>query len=86
MPLGTPRIWTPVFRQVAPSSSVTCTLPSSVDAQISPGWSGLGAIERIVVWFSAPVASRVSPPLSSCRCFSASFVVRSGEIISQLSP
>ena len=40
----------------------------------------------MVVWFSAAVTSIVSPPDSSCFCFSGSFVVRSGLMIVQLSP
>ena len=72
--------------QFAPSSRVSWTLPSSVPTQITPRWSGLGAIVRIVVWFSAPVPSFVMPPDSSYFCFSGSFVVRSGDSSSHAPP
>ncbi len=83
---GTPRMRSMTLVQVAPPSRVTCTLPSSVPTQITPRSTGLGAMVMMVVWFSAPVASRVSPPLSPARCFSGSFVVRSGEMISHVFP
>ena len=60
---------------------VSCRLPSSVPTQIIFLSSGLGSIARIVVWFSAPVASKVNPPLLCCSCLLISLVVKSGEII-----
>ena len=46
----------------------------------------LGAIATIVVLFSAPVASVVSPPDSACFCRSGSFVVRSGLTVRHVRP
>ena len=45
--------------QVAPSSRVTCTSPSSVEAQISPLRCGDSTTLAQVAWISAPALSRV---------------------------
>ena len=73
------------FVQLAPSSRVTCTRPSSVEAQISPGRCGEGVTQAQVACTSAPAVSRViSPPEWPWR--PASFRLRSGEIAVQLEP
>ena len=54
--------------------------------QITPCCSGLGAMARMVVKFSAPLASGVRPPLFVCCCHSGLSVVRSGLITVQVSP
>ncbi len=74
------------FVQVLPPSRVTWTLPSSVPTQITSLFFGDSAIAKIVQWFSAVELSSVSPPDSSCFCFSGSLVVRSGEMRSHESP
>jgi hypothetical protein len=59
---------------VPPASLVTCTFPSSVPAQITPGVRGDSEIVEIVQNSMLPFS------------FSGSFVVRSGLISCQLSP
>src|SRR5213595_3819312 len=83
---GRPLILLTTFFHVRPPSRVTWTFPSSVPAQIRFGFFGDSQIEKIVVCISAEELSTVIPPDCSCFCFSGSFVVRSGEIRSQLSP
>ena len=71
--------------QVAPSSRVTCTRPSSVEAQISPGRWAESARQAQVACTSAPAVSWVSgPPEWPWR--DGSFRLRSGEMHSQLAP
>ena len=77
---GTPGTFFSTLVQVLPPSRVTCRRPSSVPTQITPFCSGLGAMAMMVVKFSAPLTSRVRPPLSSCCCHSGLLVVRSGLI------
>ena len=83
---GRPGTVPATFVQVFPPSRVTCTLPSSVPTQMTSWLFGDSEIAKIVQWFSAVELSMVSPPESICFCFAGSFVVRSGEIRSQLSP
>ena len=79
MPLGV------TFFQVPPSSRVTCTSPSSVEAQISPCRCGDSTTQAQVAWTSAPALSRVmSPPDGPWRA--RSLRLRSGEIFCQLMP
>ena len=82
---GAPSMFGATFVQVRPPSRVSWTLPSSVPTQITSGSSALSEIDRIVLWYSARVLSGVIGPPES-RCFSGSSVVRSGLIMSQLSP
>jgi hypothetical protein len=84
--LGRPGTLPTTFVQVLPPSRVTCRLPSSVPTHRTSRFFGDSAIAKIVQWFSAVELSMVSPPDSSCFCLAGSFVVRSGEIRSQLSP
>src|SRR3954454_23993165 len=73
------------FFHVLPPSRVTCTLPSSVPAQMTFGSRGLSAMEMMVQWNSARVLSfEMSPPLAIC--FDLSLVERSGLIIVHVSP
>src|SRR5262245_32976102 len=73
------------FRHVLPPSRVTCTLPSSVPAQITLASRGLSAMEMMVQWNSARVLSfEMSPPLAICLDFS--LVERSGLMIVHVSP
>src|SRR6059036_3272674 len=83
---GRPLMLAVRFFQFLPPSRVTCTLPSSVPTQIRFGFFGDSQIEKIVVCISAEELSTVIPPDCSCFCFSGSFVVRSGEMRSQVSP
>ncbi len=71
---------------VLPASRVSCKLPSSVPTQMVFAFFGDSLIEKIVVCISADELSTVTPPDCSCFCFSGSFVVRSGEMRSQVSP
>ena len=71
--------------QVVPPSGVSCTLPSSVPVQITPGASGDSATVMRVPCVSALVTSRVSPPLSGS-VFTGSLVDRSGLMIVHVSP
>src|SRR5579864_6921228 len=73
------------LRHDAPSSRVTCTRPSSVDAQISPLRCGDSTTQAQVAWTSAPALSRVIGP-PEAPCLDTSFKLRSGEISSQLMP
>jgi hypothetical protein len=50
------------------------------------GSLGDSLMEYSVVCISAAELSTVMPPDSSCFCFCGSFVVRSGEILSQVCP
>ena len=86
VPLGTPGRFAATLVQRAPSSVVTCRLPSSVPAQTTRRSRGDSAIVKIVQWFSAVVLSTVRPPDSSWRCSAGSSVVRSPEIRFQVSP
>jgi len=73
------------FCQLPPSSRVTCTSPSSVEAQISPLRCGDSTTQAQLACTSAPALSRVmSPP--ECPCREMSFRLRSGDISSQLMP
>ena len=65
VPSGTLLIRSPTSSHSPPPDRVTWTRPSSVPTQISSSSTGLGAMVRIVVWFSAPVSSIVIPPLSA---------------------
>ncbi len=67
------------FVHVLPPSRVSCTLPSSVPAQITPALTGDSAIVRMVQWNSAAVLSVAISPPDDC-CLLLSFVVRSGLI------
>src|SRR5262245_11256459 len=67
----------------APPLRVTCTLPSSVPAQINPGARGDSARATTVQCTSAPLVSGVSPPeLGSV--FFGSFVLKSGLMITHV--
>src|SRR6185503_5045833 len=83
---GTPLMLASTLVQFAPPSRVTCTRPSSVPAQTTPRSIGLGASAMIVVKFSAPVTSKVRPPLFACCCHSFLFEVRSGLMVVHDSP
>src|SRR3954447_26252858 len=83
---GTPGTFFSTLVQVWPPSRVTCRRPSSVPTQITPFCFALGAMERMVVRFSAALTSRVGPPLFFCCCHSGLLVVRSGLITVQLAP
>src|ERR1041385_6840118 len=83
---GRPLMLPTTFFQLLPESRVTCTLPSSVPTQIRFGSFGDSLMLTIVVCISADELSTVMPPDSSCFCFCGSFVERSGEMRSQLSP
>src|SRR5262245_557293 len=82
---GAPAMFGATLVHVLPPSRVTCTLPSSVPAQITLGSRGLSAIEMMVQWNSARVLSfETSPPLATC--FDLSLVDRSGLTIDHVSP
>src|SRR5258708_22668679 len=83
---GKPGTLPTTFVQCAPPSRVSCTFPSSVPTQIVFASSGDSLITTMVVCISAEELSTVMPPDSSCRCFSGSLVVRSGDMRSQVSP
>src|SRR5216117_2268379 len=68
--------------QLLPPSRVTCSRPSFVPAQISPGFKGDSAIAKITSPYSTPMLSGVRPPEICCRLRSLS--VRSGLITCQL--
>ncbi len=85
MPCTSRGRFTPTSVQLRPSSRVTCTRPSSVPAQMTPGVTGDSAIVMSVAWVSACVTSRVRPPLSGF-VKAVSAVDRSGLMISQVSP
>ena len=70
--------------QLLPPSRVTCSRPSFVPAQISPGFKGDSAIAKITSPYSTPMLSGVRPPEICCRLRSLS--VRSGLITCQLRP
>src|SRR6266508_4760684 len=74
------------FVQLLPPSRVTCTLPSSVPAQMTCALRGDSLIAYTVVFISAAELSTVTPPDSSCFCFSGSLVERSGEMRSHDCP
>src|SRR5262249_54102435 len=76
-----PPMFLTTFDHVLPPSRVTCTLPSSVPAQMTFGSIIDGAIARIVQWNSAAVLSTtIGPPDDFCLLLS--LVERSGLITS----
>src|SRR5262249_13520996 len=82
---GAPVMFGATFVHVLPPFCVTCTLPSSVPAQITLASRGLSAMERIVQCTLARWLSwEISPPLATC--FVLSLVLRSGLMIDQCSP
>src|SRR5437870_737894 len=83
---ATPRTFAMVLVQDVPPFFVTCTLPSSVPAQITSGFFGDSAMATIVVCISADELSTVTPPYSSCLCLLGSLVLRSGEMRSHVWP
>src|SRR5664279_2729983 len=83
---GSPGTFFITLVQIFPPSFVTCRFPSSVPAQINFLFRGDSQIEKIVQWFSAAELSIDKPPDSSCFSLSGSFVVRSLEILTQVSP
>ena len=81
---GSPVMLAVTSVQVPPPSRVTCTSPSLVPAQISPGSTGDSLMPKTVPAYSTPMLSPVSPPERPMRLWS--FRVRSGLITSQLCP
>src|ERR1051325_4526409 len=80
---GRPRV---TFVHVLPPSRVTWRFPSSVPTHTTFGSRGDSPMAYTVQWFSAPELSTDRPPDLSCCSFAGSFVVRSGEIFSHVSP
>src|SRR5215467_3486771 len=83
---GRPGIFFTRLAQVFPPSRVSCTLPSSVPAQITLESLGDSLMAKTVSYFSASELSIVTPPDSSCLSHSGFLVVKSGEMRSQDSP
>src|SRR6185312_4466596 len=83
-PLGNPGAAGVTSAQCAPSSRVTCTLPSFDPAQMSPRVSGDSAIAKSVQQYSTPRLSSVRPP-ELCM-WAVSSVVRSGLMIVHVLP
>ena len=79
---GTPRRPAVTLAQLSPPSRVTCTWPSLVPAQITPGSSGDSAIAKTTGAMVGPASSSVSPPVR--RMSSGSAVVRSGLMTSHV--
>src|ERR1041385_3332402 len=69
---------------VSPPSLVSCTWPSLVPAQMSPGLSRDSAMANTTPAYSTPMLSGVSPPEGPIRLLS--FRVRSGLMTVQLRP
>src|ERR1035438_201738 len=68
----TPATLAATLVQSWPPSRVICTLPSSVPAQTIWPFLGDSEMEYTVVCISATELSTVTPPDSSCFCFSGS--------------
>src|SRR5438477_5406557 len=83
---GRPATFFATLVQLFPPSRVTCTLPSSVPTQIRSAFFGDSQIVKRVQWFSALELSTERPPDSPCLSLAGSWVLRSGEMRSQLSP
>ncbi len=78
---GSPGMFFTTLVQLRPPSRVTCTLPSSLPAQMTFASRTDGAMVSSVLWNSAAVLSvTMSPPDDFCLFLS--LVVRSGEITS----
>src|SRR6266851_5713445 len=63
---GIPGMPAATLLQLFPPSRVTCTRPSLVPAQISPGLSGDSAIAKTTSAYSTPMLSGVRPPEICC--------------------
>src|ERR1051326_8500428 len=81
---GIPRRLAVTLVQLFPPSWVSCTSPSLVPAQMSPGLSRDSAMANTTPAYSTPMLSGVKPPEICCRLLS--FRVRSGLITCQLLP
>src|SRR5262249_3294074 len=83
---GSPGRFLVTFAQVLPPSRVTWRLPSSVPTHTTFASFGDSPIAYTVQWFSAVELSTDRPPDFSCWSLAGSFVLRSAEIFSQVSP
>src|SRR5574341_300835 len=81
---GRPVMLDVTLLHVFPPSRVTCTSPSLVPAQISPGFKRDSAIAKTTPAYSTPMLSGVNPPEEPILLWSLS--VRSGLITRQLLP
>src|SRR3954469_17569217 len=79
---GSPVMFFATLVQLLPPFCVTCTLPSSVPAQMICAFFGDSEMVKMVSYFSASELSTVKPPDSDCFSHSGLLVVRSGEIFS----